>query len=150
AEEGGGGGREMVNDGLMERFGIQEVYGMHNWPGHPVGSFAIRPGAFFAATDIFEINVEGKGGHGAKPHDCTDPIVAASQMVTALQTIAARNADPVKQIVVSVTSFQSEGDAFNVIPQRVRLRGTVRTLDEDIHDLAETRLCAIAELTAQA
>jgi len=150
AEEGGGGGREMVNDGMMERFGIEEVYGMHNWPGMPVGSFAIRAGAFFAATDIFEIMVEGKGGHGAKPHDCADPIVAASQMVSALQTIAARNADPVKQVVVSVTSFQSEGDAFNVIPQRVRLRGTVRTLDEGTHDLAETRLCAIAELTAQA
>ncbi|NCO20772.1 MAG: amidohydrolase [Rhodobacterales bacterium] len=150
AEEGGGGGREMVNDGLMERFGIQEVYGMHNWPGMPVGTFAIRPGAFFAATDIFEITVEGKGGHGAKPHDCADPIVAASQMVTALQTIASRNVDPVKQVVVSVTSFQSEGDAFNVIPPRVHLRGTVRTLDEGVHDLAETRLKSICDLTAQA
>ncbi|TYB87711.1 M20 aminoacylase family protein [Oceaniovalibus sp. ACAM 378] len=150
AEEGGGGGREMVNDGLMEKFGIQEVYGMHNWPGMPVGSFAIRPGAFFAATDVFEIDIEGRGGHGAKPNECIDPIVAASQIVTALQTIASRNADPVEQVVVSVTSFQSEGDAFNVIPPRVRLRGTVRTLNEEVHDLAETRLTEICELTAKA
>ncbi|WP_226780537.1 M20 aminoacylase family protein [Oceaniglobus trochenteri] len=150
AEEGGGGGREMVNDGMMERFGIQEVFGMHNWPGMPVGSFAIRPGGFFAATDVFEINVEGRGGHGAKPQECIDPIVAASQMVTALQSIASRNLDPVEQLVVSVTSFQSEGEAFNVIPQRVRLRGTVRTLDEGVHDMAEERLKAICTLTAQA
>ena len=99
AEEGGGGGREMCEDGMMERWGIQEVYGMHNWPGRPVGSFAIRPGAFFAATDQFDITFEGKGGHAAKPHETVDTTVMAAQAVIALQTIAARNADPVDQIV---------------------------------------------------
>ena len=105
AEEGGGGGREMCNDGLMDRFGIQEVYGMHNWPGMAVGEFAIREGAFFAATDLFEITVEGKGGHAAKPHETIDPTVVASQIVVAAQSIASRNANPVEQIVVSVTSL---------------------------------------------
>ncbi len=150
AEEGGGGGREMCEDGLMERFGIQEVYGMHNWPGQPVGSFAIRPGAFFAATDQFEIDVEGRGGHAAKPHETIDTTVVASQIVIALQTIASRNIDPVMQVVVSVTSFETESKAFNVIPQKVQLKGTVRTLDKDVRKLAETRLIKIAEATADA
>jgi hippurate hydrolase len=145
AEEGGGGGREMCADGMMERFGIEEVYGMHNWPGVPAGSFAIRPGAFFAATDNFEIEVEGLGGHAAKPHETIDTTVVASHIVLALQTIASRNADPVEQIVVSVTSFETSSKAFNVIPQRVTMRGTVRTLSEAMRDLAETRLTAIAE-----
>ncbi|NDW00561.1 M20 aminoacylase family protein [Salipiger sp. PrR002] len=140
AEEGGGGGKEMCDDGMMARWGIQEVYGMHNWPGVPVGQFAIRPGAFFAATDIFEVTVEGKGGHAAKPHETIDPTVASAQIVTALQTIASRNADPVSQIVVSVTSFETSSTAFNVIPQRVKLRGTVRTLAPENRDLAETRI----------
>ena len=150
AEEGGGGGREMCEDGMMERFGIQEVYGMHNWPGQPVGSFAIRPGAFFAATDQFEIVVEGKGGHAAKPHETIDTTVVASQIVIAFQTIASRNVDPVSQLVVSVTSFETESKAFNVIPQKVTLRGTVRTLDKAVRKLAETRLVKIAEATAEA
>ncbi|WP_424971568.1 M20 aminoacylase family protein [Dinoroseobacter sp. S76] len=144
AEEGGGGGREMVEDGLMERFGIEEVYGMHNWPGVPTGTFAIRPGAFFAATDQFEITITGRGGHAAKPHETIDPTVTASQIVLALQTIASRNANPVEQIVVSVTSFQTASTAFNVIPQDVTLKGTIRTLDEGIRALAETRLTEIA------
>ena len=101
---------------------------MHNWPGKPVGSFAIRAGAFFAATDQFEITVEGKGGHAAKPHETVDSTVVASHLVLALQTIASRNADPVDQIVVSVTSFETSSKAFNVIPQRVMLKGTVRTM----------------------
>ncbi len=150
AEEGGGGGREMVDDGMMDRFGIDEVYGMHNWPGRPVGSFAIRAGAFFAATDVFDIVVEGKGGHAAKPQEVIDPTVTASQIVMALQTIASRNADPVKQIVVSVTSFVTSSTAFNVIPQRVTLKGTVRTLDADTHDLAESRLNEIVTHIATA
>jgi len=144
AEEGGGGGREMVEDGLMERFGIQEVYGMHNWPGQPVGQFAIRPGAFFAATDEFNITVRGRGGHAAKPQDVIDPIVMASHLVLALQTIASRNADPVGQIVVSVTLVQAGGGAHNVIPQEARLRGTVRTMDPALRDLAERRMTEIA------
>ncbi|MCC6008129.1 MAG: amidohydrolase [Rhodobacteraceae bacterium] len=144
AEEGGGGGREMVQDGLMERFDIAEVYGMHNWPGLPVGSFAIRPGAFFAATDEFEILIEGKGGHAAKPHETVDPNVIAAHLVLALQTIVARNADPVQPLVVSVTGLHSEGNAFNVIPQRVRMRGTVRSQDAGTRRIAEERLKALA------
>ena len=145
AEEGGGGGREMCADGMMDRFGIQEVYGMHNWPGSPVGSFAIRPGAFFASADLVEITVTGKGGHAAKPQETVDPTVCAAQLVTALQTIASRNADPVGQIVVSVTSFESSSTAFNVIPQSVTLRGTVRTLSPEMRDMAEARMGQICE-----
>ncbi len=150
AEEGGGGGKEMCDDGLMDRFGIQEVYGMHNWPGMPVGAFGIRPGAFFAATDTFDIELEGKGGHAAKPHETVDTTVLASQVVLALQTIASRNADPVDQVVVSVTSFQTETTAYNVIPQKVQLRGTVRTLSPEMRELAEVRLKSICENTALA
>ncbi|MEY1555025.1 M20 aminoacylase family protein [Yoonia sp. R2331] len=144
AEEGGGGGREMCEDGLMDRWSIDEVYGMHNWPGRPVGDFAIRPGAFFAAADQFEIVVEGKGGHAAKPQETVDTTVMASHMVVAFQTIASRNADPVEQVVVSVTSFETSSKAHNVIPQTVKLRGTVRTLSPAIRDLAERRLSEIA------
>ncbi|WP_377189910.1 M20 aminoacylase family protein [Ruegeria meonggei] len=140
AEEGGGGGREMCEDGMMDRWGIQEVYGMHNWPGRPVGSFAIRPGAFFAATDQFDITFEGKGGHAAKPHETVDTTVMAAQAVMALQTIAARNADPVDKVVVSVTSFETSSTAFNVIPQSVKLKGTVRTMSKEMRNLAETRI----------
>ncbi|WP_298257203.1 M20 aminoacylase family protein [uncultured Litoreibacter sp.] len=145
AEEGGGGGREMCEDGMMDRWSIDEVYGMHNWPGRPVGSFAIRPGAFFAATDMFEITVTGKGGHAAKPQETIDTTVMASHMVLALQTIASRNADPVQQIVVSVTSFETESKAFNVIPETVTLKGTVRTMSTEMRDLAEHRVPEIAE-----
>ena len=148
AEEGGGGGREMVEDGMLDRFGIQEVYGMHNWPGQPLGQFAIRPGAFFAATDVFDIHVRGIGGHAARPQVTVDPTVLASHMVLALQTIASRNADPTKQIVVSVTSFETGTKAFNVIPDTVHLRGTVRTLDGETRDLAEARMREIVEGTA--
>jgi hippurate hydrolase len=148
AEEGGGGGKEMVDDGMMERWNIEEVYGMHNWPGVPTGSFAIRSGPFFAATDIFEIKINGRGGHAAKPHETVDSTVLASHMVLALQTIASRNADPIKSIVVSVTSFETSSKAFNVIPDTVTLKGTVRTLDPEIRDLAETRMTAIVEGTA--
>jgi hippurate hydrolase len=148
AEEGGGGGLEMCKDGMMERFGIDEVYGMHNWPGRPIGTFAIRPGPFFAATDTFEIVMEGKGGHAAKPNETVDSIVMAAQCVTTLQTIAARNADPVEQIVVSVTSFESSSKAFNVIPQSVTLRGTVRTLIPEMRALGRDRINDICNNTA--
>ena len=140
AEEGGGGGKEMCDDGMMDRWGIQEVYGMHNWPGRPVGSFAIRSGAFFAATDQFDITFTGKGGHAAKPHETIDSTVMAAQAVLALQTIAARNADPVHQIVVSETSSK----AFNVIPERVQIKGTVRTMAPEMRDLAEKRIKEIS------
>lgn len=150
AEEGGGGGKVMVDEGLMERFGIQEVYGMHNWPGQPVGKFAIRPGPFFAAADQFDIVIEGKGGHAAKPHETVDSTVVAAHVVVALQTIASRNVDPTRQVVVSVTSIESDTKAHNVIPQRVHLRGTVRTLEEEVRDLAEARLKPLVTLTAEA
>ena len=150
AEEGGGGGREMCADGMMDRWGIQEVYGMHNWPGRPTGSFAIRPGPFFAATDLFDITIEGRGGHAAKPQETVDSTVVAAHIVTALQTIASRNADPVSQIVVSVTSFETSSKAFNVIPQRVHMKGTVRTLSNDNRDLAEERITAICTSVAEA
>ena len=149
AEEGGGGGLEMCKDGMMERFGIDEVYGMHNWPGRSLGSFAIRPGPFFAATDTFEIEVEGKGGHAAKPNETVDTIVMAAQMVTAIQSIVSRNADPVEQIVVSVTSIESSSKAFNVIPQTVTLRGTIRTLVQEMRDLGKKRIHEISEPTAK-
>jgi amidohydrolase len=150
AEEGGGGGREMCADGMMERWKIDEVYGMHNWPGRPVGSFAIRPGPFFAATDQFEIVIEGKGGHAAKPQETVDPTVTASHVVTALQSIVSRNADPVERIVVSVTSFRTSSEAFNVIPASVTLRGTIRTLTKELRELAGARLRALVEGTAGA
>ena len=145
AEEGGGGGKEMCDDGMMDRWGIQEVYGMHNWPGRPVGSFAIRSGSFFAATDQFDIALTGLGGHAAKPQETVDTTVMGAQLVMALQTIASRNADPVDQVVVSVTSFETSSKAFNVIPQGVHLRGTVRTMSAEMRDLAERR---IKELSA--
>mgnify|MGYP001813180143 CR=1 FL=1 len=150
AEEGGGGGREMVDDGMMETFGIDEVYGMHNWPGMPVGSFAIRPGAFFAATDVFDIIIEGQGGHAAKPDECIDPLVATSHVILALQSIASRNTKPIRECVVSVTSCETSSTAFNVIPQSVHLRGTVRTMDADTQDMAEKRLKDIVSATSQA
>ncbi len=145
AEEGGGGGKEMCDDGMMDRFGIDEVYGMHNWPGKPVGSFAIRPGAFFAATDTFEIKVIGKGGHAAKPQETVDTTVMASHLVIALQTLVSRNADPVQQMVVSVTSFETESKAFNVIPETVTVKGTIRTMSPEMRALAAKRLPEIAQ-----
>lgn len=148
AEEGGGGGREMCEDGMMDKWNIQEVYGMHNWPGHDVGTFSIRPGAFFAATDQFDVTIEGQGGHAAKPHQTVDSVVVAAHVVTALQTIASRNADPVDQVVVSVTSIESSSKAFNVIAQRVQIKGTVRTMSKEMRALAEKRLTEICEGTA--
>jgi hippurate hydrolase len=148
AEEGGGGGREMVADGMMDRFGVQEVYGMHNMPGIPVGQFAIRPGAMMAAADQFDVIVTGKGGHAAKPHDCIDTTVVAAHIVIALQSIASRNVDPLKQVVVSVCTFRTESEAYNVIPQTVHLKGTVRTMDPKVQDFVEARVKAICEGTA--
>jgi amidohydrolase len=150
AEEGGGGGREMCADGMMERFKIDEVYGLHNMPGLPVGQFAIRAGAFFAATDQFRIVLTGKGGHAAKPQETVDTTVLAAHLVTALQTVASRNHDPVKNLVVSVTSFVTGSTAFNVIPQTVEIKGTVRTMDTETRAMAETRIKALAEGVAAA
>ena len=150
AEEGGGGGREMVQDGMITRFGIQEVYGMHNMPGIPVGHFAIRPGAMMAAADQFDIVVTGKGGHAAKPHDCIDTTVVAAHIIVALQTIASRGVDPLKQVVVSVCTVATDSTAHNVIPQVVKMRGTARTMDAGVQDFVERRIVEIASGTAQA
>ena len=145
AEEGGAGGRAMVEDGLMDRWRIDEVYGMHNMPGIPVGSFAIRPGAIMAAADQFRVTLTGKGGHAAKPHDCIDTMVVAAQAIVALQTIASRNVDPLKQVVVSVCTIESDSRAHNVIPQTVTLTGTVRTMDPDVQTFAERRVTEIVQ-----
>ena len=150
AEEGGGGGNEMVKDGMMERWQIQEVYGMHNMPGHPVGEFAIREGALLAAADEIDIYIEGQGGHAAAPHEAIDANLAAAHVLIALQSVASRNVDPIKQVVVSVCTLRSDTDSHNVLPQKVRLRGTVRTLDDDVRDLAEARVRDIITHTAAA
>ena len=150
AEEGGGGGREMVEDGMMDRFGIQEVYGMHNMPGKPVGEFAVRPGPFLAASDEFAIAVSGRGGHAAQPHNTIDPVVAASAIVLALQSIVSRNADPLKPAVISVTSVRTSSNASNVIPERVDMLGTCRSLEPEVRDLIEARMAAVVEATAAA
>jgi hippurate hydrolase len=142
AEEGGGGGRVMVKEGLMERFGIERVFGMHNAPGLPVGQFATRPGAIMASTAEFTITIKGKGGHAAFPHQTVDPIVITSRIVGAMQSIASRSADPVDALVVSVTKFHA-GDAYNVIPETAEIAGTVRTLRRETADLAEERIRAL-------
>lgn len=150
AEEGGAGAEAMVRDGLIERFGIQEIYGMHNMPGLPVGHFQIRPGVFYAAVDTFEIAVHGQGGHAARPNKTVDATLVASAIVMALQSIVARNTDPQTTAVVSVTSLQTESDAFNVIPSHATLRGTVRTYEAENRSLIEQRIRSLASLTAQA
>ena len=149
AEEGGGGGREMVQDGLMDRFGIEEVYGMHNFPGLAVGEFAIRAGPVMAAADRIAIEIEGVGGHAARPHLAIDPILVGAQIVSQLQSIVARNVDPIDSAVVSITAFQG-GNTDNVIPRTVRLRGTGRSFRPETRDLLENRVRAIVEGTAQA
>jgi hippurate hydrolase len=149
AEEGGAGGKAMIDDGLMERFGIDEVYGMHNLPGLDVGRFAIRSGPIMAATDEFDIRILGRGGHAAKPHDSVDPIVVGSLVVQALQSIVSRSVDPLESVVVSVTQFHA-GRAYNVIPGSAELAGTVRTLTDAMRDHAEARLRAIASGIAAA
>ncbi len=150
AEEGGGGGREMVEDGMMERFGIDRVFGMHNMPGMPVGHFAIRPGPLMACADQFDIVIEGRGGHAAMPHTCVDPVVVSAEIVTALQTIVSRNLKPTEPLVVTVTTINVDGDAYNVIPQRVSMRGTVRAFDEALRHLAKRRIEAICAGVAAA
>jgi amidohydrolase len=148
AEEGGGGGREMVRDGVMERFAIEEVYGMHNAPGLPVGAFAIRPGALLAASDRIIIDIEGHGGHAAKPHKCVDTILVGAQIINQIQSIVARNVDPIDSAVVSICVFQA-GDTGNVIPQTAHLRGTARSLTPAVRDRLEQRLHEIVEGTAR-
>ena len=150
AEEGGAGGLEMCRDGLMERFGIQEIYGLHNAPGLPVGHFAIRPGALLASSDEFEIVVTGKGGHAAEPHKSVDTTLVAAQILISLQTIVSRNIDPLHRVVVTVGAFQTDSEASNVIANQVRMAGTVRTLDAENRAFAEKRIREVAEGTATA
>jgi len=149
AEEGGAGGKAMVEDGLITRFGIGEFYGMHNYPGMPVGQFGIRAGPIMAAADYITIDIEGQGGHAARPQFTIDPVLVGAHMITAMQSIVSRNVDPVKSGVVSITMVQA-GNTDNVIPQTVRLRGTARSLAEDVRSLQEQRLHAIVEHTAAA
>jgi hippurate hydrolase len=139
AEENEGGGRVMVQEGLFDRFPMKAVYGMHNWPGMPAGKIALRSGPFMAAYDIFEIVATGKGAHAAMPHLGRDPMPFAAHVINALQTIVARNIHPLEAGVVSVTQVHG-GDTWNVIPQEVVLRGTVRTFKEDIQALIERRM----------
>ena len=140
AEEGGGGGREMVKDGMMDRFGIQEVYGMHNMPGLPVGEFAIRPGPVLAAADRIIIEIEGLGSHAAKPHTGIDPVLIGAQIVSQAQSIVSRSVDPIKSGLISICQFHA-GSADNVIPQTATLRGTARSLLPEVRDTLESRLC---------
>ncbi|MET0371938.1 MAG: M20 aminoacylase family protein [Sphingobium sp.] len=149
AEEGEGGGRKMIEEGLFDRFPVERVFGMHNWPGMPVGQFGVRPGPMMASSDSWEIVVRGKGGHAAMPDQCTDPVVAAAQIVLALQTIVSRNLHPVDAGVVSVTQVHG-GDAFNVIPSAIVLRGTARAFRPETRDLIERRIGEIARGIAQA
>ena len=144
AEEGGAGGKAMVDDGMMDRFKINEVYGMHNLPGLDVGEFAIKPGPIMAATDEFYITLTGKGAHAAMPYLGNDPIVIGSQIVMGLQSIVSRNASPFDSLVVTVTKFNA-GTAMNVIPETVEIAGTIRSLSEDSRQLGMKRLREIAE-----
>lgn len=143
AEEGGAGGLAMVEDGLFDRWPIAEVYALHNLPGVPEGKIITRPGALLASADTFDIVIEGRGGHAAWPHGSADPIAAAGQILTALQTIVARNTNPLQSAVVSVTQMQA-GSAYNVIPDVARLAGTLRTLDPVLRDQVAARLRDIA------
>jgi amidohydrolase len=148
AEEGGAGARAMIKDGLMDRFGIEQVYGMHNIPGIPVGSFAIRPGPVMAATDAVDIRIEGLGGHAARPHKCIDSVLVGAQLITGLQSIVSRAVDPLDSVVLSMCEFHA-GNARNVIPQTAELRGTVRTLTPQARELVEKRIREVVAGVAQ-
>jgi amidohydrolase len=148
AEEGGAGAAAMIKDGLMERFGIEQVYGMHNGPGIPIGAFAIRPGPIMAATDAIDIKIEGHGGHASRPHKCIDSVLVGAQLITALQQIVSRNIDPLESAVISICEFHA-GTARNVIPQSAELRGTIRTLTPEVHDLVEKRIREVVAGIAQ-
>jgi hippurate hydrolase len=148
AEEGGAGGKAMVGDGMMERFGIEEVYGMHNYPGLALGEFAIRPGPLMAAADRILIEIEGKGGHAARPHFAVDTVLVGAQIINQIQSIVARNVDPLEAAVVSICLFHA-GNTDNVIPQTALLRGTARSLKPEVQDVLEARLHEVVEGTAK-
>ncbi|WP_207478150.1 M20 aminoacylase family protein [Arenibaculum pallidiluteum] len=149
AEEGRGGALRMIEDGLLEKLPFDEVYGLHNWPEMPAGIMAMRPGPMMAAADLFDITVSGRGGHGAMPHHSVDPVVVASQIVTALQTLVSRGTDPMDNAVVSVTRIHA-GSAYNVIPGEARLSGTVRSFRPETRDRLEAGIRRISEGVAAA
>jgi hippurate hydrolase len=149
AEEGGAGGKAMVDDGMMDRFGIKQVYGMHNYPGMPVGQFGIRSGPIMAATDTIHIEIEGRGGHAARPNLAVDAVLVGAQIITNAQAIVSRNVNPIKSAVVSITVFRA-GNADNVLPQTVTLRGTVRSFDPEVRELVRKRLREVVEGIAAA
>jgi len=148
AEEGGAGAAAMIKDGLMDRFGIEQVYGMHNGPGIPVGQFAIRTGPIMAATDSIDIKIEGLGGHAARPHKCIDSVLVGAQLIGGLQSIVSRTVDPLDSAVISICEFHA-GNARNVIPQTAELRGTVRTLTDEVRALVEKRVREVVAGVAQ-
>ena len=148
AEEGGAGARAMMDDGLFDRFGIEEVFGMHNYPGMPIGQFAIRSGPMMASTDTISIDLEGVGGHAAWPHFGVDTVLVGAQIVNQLQSIVARNVDPLHAAVISICMFQA-GHADNVIPQQAKLRGTARALSPKVRDLLQKRVREVVEGTAR-
>jgi len=143
AEENGGGGKVMIDDGLFDRFDCQAVYGMHNMPGMPLGTIATRPGPLLAASDVFSIHIRGTGGHGAMPHVARDPVVIGAHIVTALQSIASRRVDPIDSAVVTVTQFHA-GDAINVIADEAKLSGTCRSFVPEVRELIEAEMRRIA------
>ena len=147
AEEGRGGAQAMLADGLFERFPCDAVFGLHNRPGLPVGQFAIRPGPVMAGAVFFDIVVQGRGGHGARPESSVDPVIAGAQIVSALQTIVSRNVAALDSAVISVTGFTA-GEAYNVIPDRVALKGTVRAFKVETMRLLEDRMRAVAQAVA--
>jgi hippurate hydrolase len=149
AEEGGGGAREMIKDGLFKLFPMEAVFGAHNWPGLQVGQFALKSGPCYASSNEFKITLKGKGAHGAMPHLGVDPVPAACQMVQAFQTIISRNKRPIDTGVISVTMIHT-GEATNVIPESCVLEGTVRTFTTEVLDLIERRMKTVAEATATA
>ena len=149
AEEGGGGAREMIKDGLFERFPMEAVFGMHNWPGMPVGTFAASAGPVMASSNEFRITIRGKGSHAALPHNGIDPVPVACQMVQAFQTIITRNKKPVDAGVISVTMIHT-GEATNVVPDSCEIQGTVRTFTLEVLDMIERRMREIAEHTCAA
>jgi len=149
AEEGGGGAREMIKDGLFEQFPMDAVFGMHNWPGTEVGKFAVSPGPVMASSNEFKVVIRGKGAHAALPHNGLDPVPVACQMVQAFQTIITRNKKPIDAGVISVTMIHA-GEATNVIPNSCELRGTVRTFSVAVLDMIEARMRQIAEHTCAA
>jgi amidohydrolase len=148
AEEGGAGAVAMIKDGLMDRFGIEQVYGMHNGPGIPVGSFALRPGPIMAGGDAVVIKIEGRGGHAAHPNNCIDSVLVGAQLITALQSIVSRSVDPLESAVISMCEFHA-GNARNVIPQTAELKGTVRTLNGEVRKMVERRVREVVAGVAQ-